>query len=36
MPAPDAVGVEEVTEVTPEVLEALVALVPELSKSAPT
>ncbi|HXQ91247.1 MAG TPA: GNAT family N-acetyltransferase [Acidimicrobiales bacterium] len=36
LPAPDAVGVEEVTEVTPEVLEALVALVPELSKSAPT
>jgi len=33
---PDALLVEEVTEVTPEVLEALRALVPELSSSAPT
>ncbi len=33
--APDGVVVEEVTEVTPEVLDALRALVPELSSSAP-
>ncbi len=33
--APDDVVVDEVTTVTPEVLDALRALVPELSKSAP-
>jgi ribosomal protein S18 acetylase RimI-like enzyme len=33
--APDGVVVDEVTTVTPEVLEALRALVPELSSSAP-
>jgi len=33
--APDGVIVEEVTEVTPGVLDALRALVPELSSSAP-
>ncbi len=32
---PDDVVVDEVTQVTPEVLDALRALVPELSKSAP-
>ena len=35
MTAPDGVVVDEVTKVTPEVLEALRALVPELSSSAP-
>jgi ribosomal protein S18 acetylase RimI-like enzyme len=33
--APDGVVVDEVTTVTPEVLDALRALVPELSSSAP-
>jgi ribosomal protein S18 acetylase RimI-like enzyme len=35
MTAPQDVVVDEVTETTPEVLEALRALVPELSSSAP-
>ncbi len=35
MTTPDGLVVDEVTKVTPEVLEALRALVPELSSSAP-
>lgn len=35
MTAPDGVVVDEVTKATPEILAALVALVPELSTSAP-